>query len=555
VTPGEYTVRPVVPAGFTLTVPNTGGDDTIDSDVIPATGETAIITVTGGAGIGDVDAGVYEPATIGDTVFVDLDQDGVQDAGEPGLAGVVVTVYDVDGNLVGTTTTGVDGTYSIDVVPGTQTVTIGLPTGYASGAAGDTQTVVVTSGSTDNTVDFPAVGTADLAGAIIYDVSNDGSLDADDPGLGGVTVTATWAGPDGPVVFTTTTAPDGSYVFADLPPGDFTVVVDPSTLPNGIVDPTLDPDGVLDLETMVSVSGVSVPDVDFGFSGTASLGDNVFLDANGNGVLDAGETGIAGATIIATVLTTGGVMTYTTVSDANGNYLFTDLPAGDYTITVDPTTVPGVYSLTLPEIEVVLSLDGVDLTADFPVELIDGPEAFDDADSTPPSTPVVIPVSANDSIVPGTTVTVTVTSPPSNGTVEVNPDGTVTFTPDDDFTGGDSFEYTICDMDGLNAAGNTPANHGVFCSTATVTVTVTGLPPLTPPITPPLPPERPNPPTPSATTPGLPTTGSDLGNIQTLGAVLLLVGLGLWLASRRRRNDGGKGDTRPGGASIARSNT
>ena len=378
-----------------------------------------------------------------------------------------------------------------------------------------------------------------MAGSIIYDVSNDGSLDADDPGLGGVTVTATWNGPGGPVVFTTTTAPDGSYGFADLPPGDFTVVVDPTTLPDGIVDPTVDPDDVLDLETTVSVSGVSVQGVDFGFSGTASLGDNVFLDANGNGVLDAGETGVAGVTIIATVLTTGGVMTYTTVSDTNGNYMFTDLPAGDYTITVEPNTMSGGYALALPEIEVVLLLDGVDLTADFPVELLDGPEAYDDADSTPPSTPVVIPVLTNDSIPTDTTVTVTVTTPPSNGTVVVHPDGTVTYTPDDGFTGTDSFDYTICDMDGLQSAGETPANHGVFCSTASVTVTVTAPPPFTPPLPPPFTPP-PLPPTPS-TSPGvLPTSGSDLGHIQTFGTILLLAGLGLWLVSRRRRNPAGR---------------
>ena len=49
--------------------------------------------------------------------------------------------------------------------------------------------------------------------------------------------------------------------------------------------------------------------------------------------------------------------------------------------------------------------------------------------------------------------------PAANGTVTVNPDGTIDYTPDPDFSGTDTFTYTVCDV-----AGN--------CSTATVMVTV-----------------------------------------------------------------------------------
>ena len=57
---------------------------------------------------------------------------------------------------------------------------------------------------------------------------------------------------------------------------------------------------------------------------------------------------------------------------------------------------------------------------------------------------------------------------PSNGTAIVNPDGTYSYTPSAGFTGTDAFAYTVC------APGGTP------CSTATVTITVAGIP--TPPI-------------------------------------------------------------------------
>lgn len=581
VIPGEYTVSPTLPAGLILTVPNAGSDDSIDSDVDPSTNESTAITMTSGAAISDVDAGVYELATIGDTVFVDLDGNGVQGSDEPGLAGVTVEVRDAGGNVIGSDTTDASGEYSIDVIPGSHVVSITVPLGYAAGATGTTQTVDIASGATDDTIDFPVVGAGELDGSVIYDIENDGGIDADDPGLGDVAVTATWDGPDGPVVFETTTDPDGSYRFTGLPAGDFTVVVDPSTLPNGIIDPTVDPDATIDLETVATVGNTTpATGVDFGVSGTASLGDNVFLDSNQNGELDQGETGVPGVTVIATVNTNAGLMTYTTVTDASGNYEFTELPAGDYTISIDLTTVPAGMRATVGSLSSTLVINGVDDSVDVPLVMVAGPQAIDDAETTEPSTPVMIPVLDDDDIRDGTTVTVTAITQPPNGTAVLNSDGTVTYTPDDGFAGLDTFEYTICDLEGLEAAGDTPANRAVFCSTATVEVVTPAPLSITPPTTTPPDAEAPvvttptaatpvtSPPrstgtpatgTPSTGTPGadtpatgtpasgtpvIPRTGADNGAIQLMGLGLLLAGLALWAVSRRRRDDETSGITR-----------
>lgn len=40
----------------------------------------------------DVDAGLHKPATLGDTVWFDRNGDGMQQANEPGMAGVTVTL-------------------------------------------------------------------------------------------------------------------------------------------------------------------------------------------------------------------------------------------------------------------------------------------------------------------------------------------------------------------------------------------------------------------------------------------------------------------------------
>ncbi|MGB9359921.1 MAG: Ig-like domain-containing protein, partial [Acidimicrobiia bacterium] len=91
----------------------------------------------------------------------------------------------------------------------------------------------------------------------------------------------------------------------------------------------------------------------------------------------------------------------------------------------------------------------------------DPPVANDDLGSTDEDTPVTIPVLGNDTDVDGTVVasTVVVTVDPSNGSVVVNADGSVTYTPDADFSGSDVFSYQVCDDDGA-------------CDTATVSVAV-----------------------------------------------------------------------------------
>ncbi|MFC4691625.1 Ig-like domain-containing protein, partial [Dokdonia genika] len=70
-------------------------------------------------------------------------------------------------------------------------------------------------------------------------------------------------------------------------------------------------------------------------------------------------------------------------------------------------------------------------------------DVVDDADTTPEDTPVNIDVLDNDTFDPAADVAVTDVTDPANGTVVINDDGTVTYTPDPDFNGEDTFEYTV----------------------------------------------------------------------------------------------------------------
>ncbi|MCX6922688.1 MAG: hypothetical protein NT154_05655, partial [Verrucomicrobia bacterium] len=86
-----------------------------------------------------IDFGFYQAVTIGDYVWSDLSGNGVQDAGEPGIGGVTVTLSGTDaaGNAVSaTTTTDTSGHYQFTEPPGTYTVAVTTPAGYTPTATG-----------------------------------------------------------------------------------------------------------------------------------------------------------------------------------------------------------------------------------------------------------------------------------------------------------------------------------------------------------------------------------------------------------------------------------
>jgi hypothetical protein len=89
----------------------------------------------------------------------------------------------------------------------------------------------------------------------------------------------------------------------------------------------------------------------------------------------------------------------------------------------------------------------------------DPPVAGDDTAASAEDTSEVINVLTNDSDPDGDPLTVTAVGQPANGTVVINNGINVTYTPNPDFNGTDSFIYQVCDPGG-------------GCDTATVTVNI-----------------------------------------------------------------------------------
>jgi hypothetical protein len=167
---GSYIVAFTPPAGFSFSPADQGGNDTLDSDANPATGRSPLVTLSAGASLFDVDAGMYQRASLGDRVWRDVNRDGVQDMGETGLEGVTVRLLDPAGAVLATTTTDAEGLYLFPgLIPAPHVVEFVPPAGHVftlvdSGAddaadsdanpdTGRTAPVFVQSGVDDVTVD------------------------------------------------------------------------------------------------------------------------------------------------------------------------------------------------------------------------------------------------------------------------------------------------------------------------------------------------------------------------------------------------------------------
>jgi hypothetical protein len=202
---------------------------------------------------------VQEPtASLGDFVWEDLDADGIQEAGEPGIPGVEVQLIDANGVVVATTTTDANGSYEFNNLGSGMAYTISFinpdpdgPDAYrfsprqvgadpaldSDGPVSDS--VILGADEFNDTLDAGLFRNGSIHVSGFLDTDGDGILDPgegpfpDDPGK-----TFELLDENGNVIATATTF-NGMVWFEQLPPGTYTVRENPipdgfglSTLPN-----------------------------------------------------------------------------------------------------------------------------------------------------------------------------------------------------------------------------------------------------------------------------------------------------------------------------------
>ena len=219
--------------------------------------------------------------SVGNQVWLDVDDDAVINDGESGVSGVALTLYDSNDVVISTTLTADNGLYL-----------------FAGLSAGQYRVGVDASNFAPGGI-FEGCRTSSEA------------LDEDDPDLD----------VDG--------NDNGLLSTDEVRSALLTLGADEPTDENPDNDPTT-PDARENLT------------LDFGIFCGHSVGNQVWLDVNNNAIIDAGEVGVGNVAL--TLFSTNGtadeeddrVIAQTTTTNG-GFYLFTDLPAGEYYVQLDAT--------------------------------------------------------------------------------------------------------------------------------------------------------------------------------------------------------------------------
>ena len=174
-----------------------------------------------------------------------------------------------------------------------------------------------------------------LSGKVYYDANESSSSDNGEDPFKDITIEL--VGADGNVVATTKTDADGNYSFTGLDAGTYTVKV---TKAGDIAEltQTEDPDGTKDNASGVITLNADNPvreNVNFGYIKKHAISGNVYLDQNRDKTKNTADIDLSGITV--KLLDKDGNVVGTTKTDVDGNYSFTDLNDGTYTVQVDKT--------------------------------------------------------------------------------------------------------------------------------------------------------------------------------------------------------------------------
>ncbi|MDF0134653.1 carboxypeptidase regulatory-like domain-containing protein [Staphylococcus pseudintermedius] len=309
---------------------------------------------------------------IGNFVWRDEDHNGVQNDGEHGLEGVLVTLKTADGVVLNTTTSDANGHYQFtNVQKGKYIVEFTTPEGYEATSKHTTANTEKDSDGLIANIDVtqddmsidagffplenwnpqPKDETYTIGDFVWRDEDHNGVQNDGEHGLEGVLVTLKTA--DGVVLNTTTSDANGHYQFTNVQKGKYIVEF---TTPEGYEATSKHTTANTEKDSDGLIANIDVTQddmsIDAGFfplenwnpqpkDETYTIGDFVWRDEDHNGVQNDGEHGLEG--VLVTLKTADGVVLNTTTSDANGHYQFTNVQKGKYIVEF---TTPEGYEAT-----------------------------------------------------------------------------------------------------------------------------------------------------------------------------------------------------------------
>jgi hypothetical protein len=321
---------------------------------------------------------------IGDMVWRDDNRSGVQDIGESPASRISIQLLNIDGEVVDSTVSSPSGRYLFDnLQAGTYSVRFaGMPEEFRLTAAGTggqrgtdsdpdysgvtppftlgvgepnvrptTAADGVLAAYINSTIDAGITPLRYAVGDRVWlDLNSDGAQQPDEPAASATVSLLTVAGN---VVATTNTDATGHYQFTHLRGGRYRLQFTDLPAHHALTgraaaaDPALDsdPDPATGLTpvfvlaqgapNLVPAVEASASSIDFenrtlnaGLVTRYSIGDRVWLDNDGDGLLGPGDSGVAGVTV--QLLGNESHVLATAVTSPTGQYSFDELPAGTY---------------------------------------------------------------------------------------------------------------------------------------------------------------------------------------------------------------------------------
>lgn len=270
-------------------------------------------------------------------VYNDTNGNGSRDAGETGAASRNVFIdldndgsYDNSDILALTDSTGAYAFQNLSA--GTFVIRQIVPSGFTETTLNLPKTVTLSAGQFVSGINFftkpTAVSNASVGGVVIGDNNGNGTYDAGDTVLSGITLfidsnnnSSQDAGEP-----TALTQADGSYSFTGLAAGTYVVR---RVLPSSWTDSSGSPSS----RSVTLAAGQSITNANFYFApALTQISGTVFNDANSNGAVDVGESGLPNQIVFIdannNLALDGGETSVTT--SATGAYVFNNLLAGTY---------------------------------------------------------------------------------------------------------------------------------------------------------------------------------------------------------------------------------
>ena len=308
------------------------------------------VTLAGGTNAVDYDFCELLPASLSGHVYEDRNDDGIRAANEPLLPGTTVRLFDETGTLVSQTVTDNQGFYRFSFLkPGKYRLVETTPVDYVDGkdqagtilgkavgkvdsAMDEISEILLASGTDGINYDFGELRPGSISGKVFADRDGDCLQDTDEAALAGVVIQL--LNELDQVIAETQTDSQGRYAFANLKPGLYSVreqqpagfLQGGQKIGSGGGDASL-----VDWMKKIPIgSGEQLVDYDFCEVPPAEIAGWVFVDNNGDCLIQPQEKGIGGVRI--ELYNQQNQLVAFTTTNGDGSYAFRNLAPGQYTV-------------------------------------------------------------------------------------------------------------------------------------------------------------------------------------------------------------------------------